>query len=35
MGSEENKGNRKSADDMRSEYDFASLKGGLRGKYAK
>ncbi len=22
-------------DDMRSEYDFASMKGGVRGKYAK
>ena len=24
-----------SADDMRPEYDFASMKGGVRGKYAK
>ena len=23
------------ADDMRPEYDFASMKGGIRGKYAK
>ena len=23
------------ADDMRAEYDFASMKGGVRGKYAK
>lgn len=23
------------ADDMRSEYDFASMKGGVRGKYAR
>ena len=22
-------------DDMRPEYDFASMKGGVRGKYAK
>jgi hypothetical protein len=22
-------------DDMRDEYDFASMKGGVRGKYAK
>ena len=22
-------------DDMRSEYDFASMKGGVRGKYAR
>jgi hypothetical protein len=29
------KGNRKSANDMRPEYDFASMKGGVRGKYAK
>jgi hypothetical protein len=27
--------NRKSADDMRPEYDFASMKCGVRGKYAK
>lgn len=27
------KGNRKSANDMRPEYDFASMKGGVRGKY--
>ena len=25
----------KSTDDMRPEYDFASMKGGVRGKYAK
>ena len=25
----------KPADDMRAEYDFASMKGGIRGKYAK
>jgi hypothetical protein len=24
---------RKSANDMRPEYDFASMKGGVRGKY--
>lgn len=29
------KGNRKSANEMRPEYDFASMKGGVRGKYAK
>jgi hypothetical protein len=29
------KTNRKSANDMRPEYDFASMKGGVRGKYAK
>lgn len=29
------KANRKSAKDMRSEYDFASMKGGVRGKYAE
>ena len=29
------KGNRKSANDMRPEYDFASMNGGVRGKYAK
>lgn len=23
------------ADDMRDEYDFASMQGGVRGKYAK
>jgi hypothetical protein len=27
------KANRKSVSDMRSEYDFASMKGGVRGKY--
>jgi hypothetical protein len=27
--------NRKSANGMRAEYDFASMKGGVRGKYAK
>ncbi len=26
--------NRKSANDMLPEYDFASMKGGVRGKYA-
>ncbi|TFH12250.1 MAG: hypothetical protein E4H02_13210 [Lentisphaerales bacterium] len=25
----------KSVDDLRSEYDFSQLKGGVRGKYAK
>ena len=25
--------NRKSPNDMRPEYDFASMKGGVRGKY--
>ena len=25
----------KSTDDMRPEYDFASMKGGVRGQYAK
>jgi hypothetical protein len=25
--------NRKSANEMRPEYDFASMKGGVRGKY--
>ena len=29
------KANRKSANDMRPEYDFASMKGGVRGKYIK
>ena len=29
------KANRKPANDMRPEYDFASMKGGVRGKYAK
>jgi hypothetical protein len=29
------KNNRKSADDMRPEYDFASMRGGVRGKYAR
>ena len=29
------KGNRKSASDMRPEYDFASMKGGVRGRCAK
>ena len=29
------KASRKSADDMRPEYDFASMKGGVRGKYVK
>ncbi len=27
--------NRKSADDLRPEYDFSKLKGGVRCKYAK
>jgi hypothetical protein len=27
------KGNRKSQNDMLPEYDFASMKGGIRGKY--
>jgi hypothetical protein len=26
---------RRPADEMRSEYDFASMKGGVRGKYAR
>jgi hypothetical protein len=29
------KNNRRSTNDMRPEYDFASMKGGVRGKYAK
>jgi len=29
------KNNRKSNDDIRPEYDFASMKGGIRGKYAR
>ena len=29
------KASRKSANDMRPEYDFASMKGGVRGKYVK
>jgi len=29
------KDNRKSINDMRPEYDFASMKGGVRGRYAK
>ena len=29
------KTNRIVADDMRAEYDFASMKGGVRGKYAR
>jgi alpha-beta hydrolase superfamily lysophospholipase len=29
------KDKRKSTDDMRPEYNFASMKGGVRGKYAK
>lgn len=29
------KANRKTANDMRPEYDFASMQGGVRGKYAK
>jgi len=27
--------NKKMADDLRTEYDLARLKGGVRGKYAK
>ena len=27
--------NRKFSDDLRPEYDFASMKGGVRGKYVK
>ena len=27
--------NKKSADDLRAEYDLSKLKGGVRGKYAK
>jgi hypothetical protein len=29
-----NKANRQEDDDLRPEYDFASMKGGVRGKYA-
>jgi hypothetical protein len=29
------KAKRKPTDDMLSEYDFASMKGGVRGKYVK
>ena len=29
------KSNQNSANDMRPEYDFASMKGGVRGKYVK
>ena len=29
------KAKQRSTDDMRPEYDFASMKGGVRGKYAK
>ena len=29
------KANKKSSDDLRPEYDFSKLKGGVRGKYAK
>jgi hypothetical protein len=29
------KASRKLMEDMRSEYDFASMKGGVRGKYAE
>jgi len=29
-----NKANRPEDDDLRPEYDFASMKGGVRGKYA-
>lgn len=28
-----NKANRYAEDDMRAEYDFASMRGGVRGKY--
>ncbi len=28
------KANRKSSDDLRPEYDFATMKGGVRGKFA-
>lgn len=28
------KGDGKTLDDMRAEYDFAAMKGGVRGKYA-
>lgn len=28
------KANRKIKDDLRPEYDFANMKGGVRGKYA-
>ena len=27
--------NKKTSDDLRPEYDFSKLKGGVRGKYAK
>lgn len=29
------KASRQGADDLRSEYDFASMEGGVRGKYAR
>ena len=29
------KANKKSAEDLRPEYDFSEFKGGVRGKYAK
>jgi hypothetical protein len=29
------KARRKPVNDMRAEYDFASMKGGIRGKYVK
>ena len=29
------KANRKTVNGMRPEYDFATMKGGVRGKYAK
>ena len=29
------KANKKKVDDLRPEYDLSSLKGGVRGKYAK
>lgn len=29
------KSNRKAENDMRPEYDFVSMKGGVRGKYVK
>lgn len=35
MRREAYKKSRKLADDMRPEYDFANMKGGVRGKYYK
>ena len=29
------KANRREPDEMRSEYDFSSMKGGVRGKYVR